>query len=174
MKPQNLTPFRRGVLIFAVVVGLCGARVADAQSYVGAERCGQCHTKEYQQWKAGPHAQAFATLTEGQRADNRCANCHMTLADNWRGPTTGVQCEDCHGSGRYYHPEYVMRDAELSRAVGLRDPSEAMCRGCHTESAPSVHAFDFSAMWARIAHGPKAPVSILQDASVSSSAKATP
>ncbi len=36
-----------------------------------------------------------------------------------------------------------MRDAELARAVGLADPGERSCRGCHLEgSSPSLAPFD--------------------------------
>lgn len=65
----------------------------------------------------------------------------------------GVQCESCHGPGRYYVAEYVMRDAELSRAVGLLQPDAALCQRCHTAGAPSVSPFDFDRLWAIIKHG---------------------
>jgi hypothetical protein len=45
-----------------------------------------------------------------------------------------------------------MRDAELARAVGLADPGERTCLGCHTESTPSLGKFDFSRKVKLIAH----------------------
>jgi hypothetical protein len=65
----------------------------------------------------------------------------------------GVQCESCHGGGKYYAASYVMRDKVLARAVGLQDPGDATCKHCHDNSSPSLQPFDYAAAWARIAHG---------------------
>jgi hypothetical protein len=45
-----------------------------------------------------------------------------------------------------------MRDAELARAVGLADPGEKTCLGCHTESTPSLGRFDYARKLRLIAH----------------------
>jgi hypothetical protein len=37
-----------------------------------------------------------------------------------------------------------MRDPELARAVGLVDPGEKTCVGCHTESTPSLVRFEYA------------------------------
>jgi cytochrome c3-like protein len=125
---------------------------AQAQNFVGAERCGQCHEFEYKMWLAGPHAKAHLALTADQLKDSKCNNCH-THAVEADSKLTGVQCERCHGPGKYYQAAYVMKDRELARAVGLIDPTAASCQQCHTEGAPSVEPFDFKTMWARIDHG---------------------
>jgi hypothetical protein len=65
----------------------------------------------------------------------------------------GVQCESCHGSGIYYAKRYVMKDRELARIVGLVDVAAKTCQRCHTESTPSIQAFDFRRLWEVIAHG---------------------
>ncbi|MBC7794704.1 MAG: hypothetical protein H7Z43_13450, partial [Clostridia bacterium] len=65
----------------------------------------------------------------------------------------GVQCESCHGGGRYYYPQYVMKDRELARLVGLVDATAEQCQRCHNEAAPSIKPFDFASMWAKIDHG---------------------
>ena len=56
--------------------------------YVGAAKCGECHTKAYAKWKDSPHAHAYASLTEGRaefegdwadrRLDPECLSCHVT------------------------------------------------------------------------------------------------
>ena len=56
--------------------------------YVGAAKCGECHTKAYAKWKETPHAHALASLTEGRahfegdwadrRLDPECLSCHVT------------------------------------------------------------------------------------------------
>jgi hypothetical protein len=135
---------------------------------IGAERCGTCHVDEYQRWLTGPHAHAHESLTALEQRDGKCSGCHTMENDAPRVmfpgdtpppllPPRPVECEACHGPGRYYHPEYVMRDKVLARAVGLVDVTEAHCRRCHTPTAPSVEPFDFERFWARIAHGRKAP-----------------
>lgn len=122
-----------------------------AQSYVGAERCAQCHAFAYKVWAASPHKKAHQSLTEAQLADTKCNNCH-THVGQADVKLEGVQCEHCHGPGKYYQPSYVMRDPELSRAVGLVETQPAHCQQCHTEGAPSIAPFDFKAMWALIDH----------------------
>ena len=123
-----------------------------AQNYVGAERCGTCHEFALKVWQSGPHAQAHRSLSDEQLKDARCNNCH-TLAEEAEAKFQGVQCERCHGPGKYYQAAYVMKDRELSRAVGLIDPAPQHCQQCHTEGAPSITPFDFKTMWARIDHG---------------------
>jgi hypothetical protein len=68
-----------------------------------------------------------------------------------------VGCEACHGPGRLYAARYVMRDAELARALGLVVPGEKGCLACHGESTPSLQRFDFARKVKLIWHGePKA------------------
>jgi len=64
----------------------------------------------------------------------------------------GVGCETCHGAGQYYSPSYVMRDSELSRAVGLLDPGQKSCLVCHSSATPSLTPFDFAAKVKLIDH----------------------
>ncbi len=126
---------------------------AAAQNYISAERCKTCHEFAYRQWSGGPHAIAHKALTDEQLEDPKCNTCHTMLPDDREERFLGVQCERCHGPGRYYHRHYVMKDRELSRAVGLVDPKPEHCSQCHTEGAPSIRPFDFKTMWARIDHG---------------------
>jgi hypothetical protein len=108
---------------------------------VGPESCKVCHRSVYENWKETPHARAQASLSPKQQKDGRCASCHSP--EQQKG-TADVSCETCHGNGQFYLPRYVMKDAELARAVGLTDPSEKMCRKCHDASAPSLKPFDFA------------------------------
>ena len=138
-------------LMLTAAALLAMATAAHAHNYLGAERCETCHTFAYQKWKRGPHAQATEDLSPAQAKDPKCSTCHSltSLAE----PTAkfeGVQCESCHGPGRFYYPNYVMRDGELARAVGLVEQGEAVCVRCHTAGAPSLDAFDYKKMWAEI------------------------
>ena len=134
------------------VIAWASPRVILAQSYVGAERCGECHAFAYEVWSTSPHAKAHLSLTPEQLKDGRCNNCHTQVEDA-DARFAGVQCERCHGSGKYYQPTYVMKDRDLARAVGLVDPTPASCQQCHTEGSPSITPFDFKTMWSRIDHG---------------------
>lgn len=100
----------------------------SGQTYVGADKCGECHTKAFAQWKGTGHAVAFTTLKEGpwheERAaervdwikrqfDPECLSCHVTgwhpqemlryesgYVDEKKSPhLLGQQCENCHGPG---------------------------------------------------------------------------
>jgi hypothetical protein len=124
-----------------VLAFLWVALPAAATDFMGAESCKACHAEAYAAWRTSKHARAYESLTEQQRKDARCVSCHAPdLASQG---VAGVSCETCHGGGQHYAPEYVMRDPELSRLVGLVDPSEKQCRVCHDASSPSLQPFHF-------------------------------
>ncbi len=138
-------------LVAAALLALAGGTAA-ASDYVGARRCKSCHVAEYEHWKQTPHAQATARLTEAQRRDRRCTVCHATSAEDG---LYGVQCESCHGPGRHYWPENVMKDAELAKAVGLLQGTEpAACDRCHTAETPRVTPFDRKKALEKVRHRP--------------------
>ncbi len=141
---------RQTLLLGAALVLPAAARAADR---VGSRTCAACHPKAYAAWSAGPHARAAESLDPAHRRDLACLHCHapevpLTKTAVWDKPPTraereGIPCETCHGAGESYAPEYVMRDAELARAVGLRDPGERTCRACHLPGSPSLSPFDY-------------------------------
>ncbi len=123
--------------------------LVGAGDLVGPETCKGCHPAAWANWKEGPHARALESLPPARRADKRCLSCHSPAAE---AGMSGVGCEACHGPGRRYVASYVMRDAELARAVGLTDPGEKTCLACHTESTPSLVRFDHARKVKLIAH----------------------
>ena len=128
----------RGSCLLLLVLALSGA--AGAADFLGPESCKGCHPAAYEAWMQSKHARAGDSLSEAQQKDARCLSCHAP--DQAQG-VSNVSCETCHGGGQYYSPAYVMKDAELARLVGLVDPSEKSCRGCHDASSPSLKPFDF-------------------------------
>ena len=64
-----------------------------------------------------------------------------------------MSCEACHGPGRIYSAPYVMRDAELARAVGLLETGPKTCAACHTDSTPSLVRFQYDRKLLLIRHG---------------------
>lgn len=128
-------------------------------TYLGAERCGQCHEAEYRQWRSTPHAEALARLSEKQQQDPVCRSCHTMLsappaeaADPRAARLSGVQCESCHGAGRYYAPAYVMRDAPLAKMMGLKGISEKTCASCHQPDGPNLKPFDYAEAVKKVRH----------------------
>ncbi len=123
--------------------------LTSAAEVVGPETCKACHPAAYASWRDGPHARAFESLPERSRRDKRCLSCH---APDLESGVAGVTCETCHGPGGVYSARYVMRDPELARAVGLQDPTEKVCLGCHTDSTPSLQRFDYAKKLPLIVH----------------------
>jgi cytochrome c554/c'-like protein len=95
----------------------------SGHAFVGAEKCGECHTKAFEHWKkTTPHAKAFTTLITGRDGDAdpisrihdpECLACHVTgwepqqmlrydtgFVSKDRTPhLLHQQCENCHGPG---------------------------------------------------------------------------
>lgn len=134
----------------ALAVALAVPMAAPGGDLVGPETCKACHRAAYESWRETAHARAQENLPARNRKDPRCTVCHAP--DPERG-AQGVSCESCHGPGQYYAVGYVMRDAELARAVGLAEVGEKTCLVCHTESAPSLGRFEYARKVQLIEHG---------------------
>ena len=136
--------------LFLASFGLATQFGAGATAeFVGAKHCAECHQDAYAAWSSTTHKSAYEALTGAHENDHRCLQCHGVV-DREKG---GVQCEMCHGSGRYYAQSYVMKDKMLSRIVGLVDPKKISCVRCHKPTAPTVVEFDHERMWKIIEHG---------------------
>ncbi len=144
--------FRRTAAILTVflIFAAAGALLESAdRGEVGADNCGVCHQAQYQAWVNDPHSKAFSILTPEQRKDPRCLRCHtMSGAEGLQ----GVQCEICHGSGKYYSRDYIMKDVKLAEAVGLKPRNLSECVNCHTDEAPCVRPFNAEEAWQRLKH----------------------
>lgn len=143
---------RRGAVVglLATVIALATGGTSLAADFIGSESCRSCHPDAYAAWVDSPHARAFTRLKQHEREDARCVQCHAR--DVSSGGEAGVSCETCHGAGEHYWPAYVMRDAELSRAVGLTVPDAKSCLSCHDGSTPSLLPFDVDAAMRAIDH----------------------
>ena len=131
---------RSRAILLALALALVST-FAFAYDFLGPESCQGCHPDAYAAWRISSHARAKDSLTPAAQKDARCLSCHSP--DEGEQPVAGISCESCHGGGQYYSARYVMRDPELSRLVGLTDPSEKGCRTCHDASSPSLKPFDF-------------------------------
>lgn len=146
-----MNPIRAAALAACLLLPV----ISRAGDLVGPEACKACHPSAYEAWISSAHARGLTSLPERSRGDRRCLSCHSPAAEEG---IAGVSCEACHGPGRLYASPYAMRDPELARALGLADPGERTCAGCHTESTPSLQRFDYGAKLPLIRHGrePKA------------------
>lgn len=95
----------------------------DGRTYIGAEKCGECHSQAYEVWSNSKHSHAFSVLASGRPGeedtwvdrsfDAECITCHVTgwnpqqalryesgYVDADSTPQfLNVQCENCHGPG---------------------------------------------------------------------------
>ena len=139
--------------LHATVLGLLvltAGSAAWAADFLGPESCKGCHPEAFAIWEQSKHARATTHLPPEQQKDARCMSCHGPAVSSQQ--VANVTCESCHGGGRYYAPEYVMKDSELARLVGLEDPGEKSCRSCHDDSTPSLTPFDFRTALKAIDH----------------------
>ena len=144
------------VTIVVAASGSSSAAQIAEHDYVGAERCKSCHAAEFAAWEASPHAQALQALSPKERADPRCQACHTMVPGDLAVDLQGVQCESCHGPGRHYSPEWVMRDPDLAKQLSLiAKVDAAACARCHTDASPAVGGFDFAAKRELIKHWAK-------------------
>lgn len=65
--------------------------------YVGAQACGECHTRAYEKWKATPHAHAYESLKQA----------HGGFSDHVLNRVFDPECLACHVTG--WAPQRVLR-----------------------------------------------------------------
>ena len=118
--------------------------------YVGAAKCGECHTKAYAKWKESPHAHALASLTEGRehfegdwadrRLDPECLSCHVT----------GWNPQEYFPYEGGYLPERIAKNADgagLDWTEGVAGPDRhrllqnQQCENCHGPGSGHVATF---------------------------------
>jgi hypothetical protein len=149
------TPMRIPTLC---LLALCAALPARASDLLGPESCRTCHAEAYKVWTASRHARAVEALAPDQRQQPLCLQCHSRdEARSGAAFVTSVSCETCHGGGRFYQPDIVMRDRELARAFGLVDLGKpevqaALCLSCHGGEIPSAQPFELKSALERIDH----------------------
>lgn len=128
-------------------------RSFQPSNFIGAHRCKSCHQQAYQTWKQSAHANSFKHLSPQDRNNPACLKCHTT----GKAPhLQGVQCESCHGGGKYYSIPEVMVDSRLARAVGLKViKGKAGCINCHKAPSTKLKKFHYPTQWKKIKHGSK-------------------
>ena len=116
-------------------------------SYVGIDKCDDCHHDQVEFWKKTVHAQAWQTLVDrGQQFSLECINCHVT---GWEQPggtnlahndnLRDVQCEVCHGPASIH----VAKGGEEKPLAVRRAPPQDYCASqCHTHEHSDTFQHD--------------------------------
>lgn len=135
-------------------------------TYTGADTCEKCHRKTHRSWKKTKMAKAFDILKPNNRneakmkagldpkqdytKEEKCIPCHTTgyglpggfVSEEETPKLVGVQCESCHGPGKYCVPimEKRGRIYELHELLeaGLRPRPETVCITCHNAKSPTL------------------------------------
>jgi hypothetical protein len=95
-------------------------RHASGLTYVGAAKCGECHTKAYSYWKETPHAKAYDSLSRGRKGQEA----------NWVSRIHDPECLACHVTG--WNPQEVLRyDSGFLDAVQSKHLVGQQCENCH-------------------------------------------
>lgn len=140
---QELLELQKLVSLEPAIGHPLNATVTEANDFVGAQACGECHKKAYANWQKTGHARATVSIQQGRAGqeatyisrihDPECVACHVTGWDpkqmvryqsGWVDAATtphleGQQCENCHGPGG--------RHTELERllATGGESPDSS-------------------------------------------------
>ena len=133
-------------------------------TYLGSERCRDCHSEAFRIWQETRHAHALDRLRKKDPKRSRlaeCQRCHTTGFDyegGWSPDTSAgldaVGCESCHGPGS----NHVARaQAKPEDALGFGRPAgtwplrwRGRCLGCHDPA--NSPGFGLEGYLARIRH----------------------
>ncbi len=116
----------------AAMIKALDAERTSGLTYQSSASCGQCHTKQYANWKKTDHAKAYSTLQKAKRTgDPSCVMCHTSGFGTKAGFYTfaktkhlsNVNCQDCH---RFNAAEHRKKDFMIEPV------SREICQACHT------------------------------------------
>jgi hypothetical protein len=135
---------------------LTEARSGNANRYIGAESCRECHAKAVEIWETSAHAHAYETLATPEDRENAdCLKCHTTghgasdgfTNERLTAELAAVSCDACHGRGSH-HVQFHQGESVPEKSAKLLTND---CIGCHDqENSPE---FEREAYWIKIIHG---------------------
>ena len=154
----------------------------SGRTFVGSQKCGDCHTKAYEKWQATGHAKATESLVHpSERSDIQrhfdpeCLSCHVTgwepqkmypFKSGYLGLTktpalVASGCENCHGPGSAHvaaeeassTPASLVKQRRGEMQLPLK-AAQQKCVECHDiDNSPKFHHEKaFDDYWRRVAH----------------------
>ncbi len=164
------------VLAALAALVLAGLLISQDATYVGAQKCAMCHKSDAQGrqfviWEGTKHAKSLEALTSPKAAeaakamgvdkpadDPKCLKCHLVGYECPKDikakikDSDAVGCEACHGAGKDYAKQDIMKDLKASIEKGFVLPTEKVCVKCHNKESPTFKEFDFKEAAKKIAH----------------------
>jgi hypothetical protein len=125
-------------------------------SYVGSQRCVECHKIAGALWARSAHAKAFAVLVQRQAdADPKCVGRHTIGFGSVSGyrrefggeKMVNVGCESCHGPGSIHVRQ---REGDASVNFAYRPLGAGDCQKCHY--GEFSRPFHWDEFWLPIKH----------------------
>lgn len=109
------------------------AKPAEA-TYLGADKCKMCHSKQHATWMKMKHPAAIESLSAEEQKKAECVSCHVTGYGKTGGfesmektpKMAGVQCEACHGAGSDHMKAPMADKKKTINGKGID------CRECHS------------------------------------------
>jgi len=132
-------------------------RSAEADRYLGAEGCKECHPESYAAWQKSGHARSLASLRpRNNQYDPECLPCHVQgygasdgyVSEEQTPQMASVQCESCHGRGAEHAAAY--RRGESPLVSSLRAVTPNTCIKCHDEENSAN--FSYARFWPKVRH----------------------
>lgn len=130
------------LLLLVLAPGAARAQGHVHPDKVGAERCGECHKKEFKAWDRSTHSVVLSDRDDPSviekseeyaeklgifyiDEEDACASCHFTWFPDAEGEpqVTAVDCESCHGAARQWvdvHSDY----GQAADGSAIDDPAQ--------------------------------------------------
>jgi hypothetical protein len=149
------------------------------RTFVGSDKCGECHTKAYAVWSETGHAHATDTLKKldiPRMYDPECLSCHVTGWEPQKffpfkggyesldktAHLTQNGCENCHGPGSLH---VAIEEGVIAATAAERNKAREQmrqtiaqakanaCAACHDlDNSPDYIKNGFDAYWPKIEH----------------------
>ena len=161
-------------------LGVGSVRHPSGYTYVGSEKCGDCHTQAMAKFVTTPHSHATQSLVKPpnergkipRHFDPECLSCHVT---GWNPQEYfpyesgylnlsmvklhAVGCENCHGPGSAHvaaeEGDVDVTDSQMEKLqeemrLSLEKARESHCLQCH--DIDNSPEFEFDSYWKKIEH----------------------
>jgi hypothetical protein len=123
--------------LFIFQASKVSAQTAATATYIGVDKCKNCHAKEYKDYEARKFSKAWNVLVmRGKDKDPECLKCHATgygqggfVSEEATPHLKYKQCEACHGPGSLH----AANPGDKATHEGMRSyvREHDVCIACH-------------------------------------------